>query len=123
MPKKYTFCSYWQTWSRVLQVTNNKGYSTYIEVNLQPVNHHTGDQSLWDNKVAPIVIREHCTRRDKRDIETDNLPPEVEAQMFHHLGQLLVQRLLFEDFLPHIDMNLLRSHPSGGARLQDVKKK
>lgn len=109
----FHYSSYWHTWSRVLSTSHPRG--PFVEVNLTPINRD------WENHVAPVRIRFHGTPPSDRDIVNDALPPEVRASMVHHLGEELTDRLLTEDFLSQINVELYDQFNNGGANLDDIK--
>ena len=115
--KKYVYCSYWGTWSRILRPKDDAGYT--VEVNLTPISQ---GQLNWDSQVKGIRIRSHCTNT-KPDTFTDELPENVLANMKKYLGEELCDRLLNEDFLSQIDWKLykIKSSGGGGANLDDIK--
>lgn len=115
--KQFIWCSYWGTWSRVLSYDN--GY--YVEVNLTPINpHHNYEwNALFDRGV---VIRKHCTARDRADEEVGELPSHVYENMVSHWGKEHVDRLLTEDFLRQIDWDMYQKHNNGGASFDKIKK-
>ncbi len=113
----FYFCSYWQSWSRVLSSDHPKG--PFIEVNLTPSGSYS---STWEDRVAPIRIRAHGTARDpERDKVVDQLPEEVVQAMTRELGAELTERLLTEDFLSQIDWDLYRQKCNGGANLENIR--
>lgn len=114
------FNAYWRTYSRVLTFTDGPGACRQVEVNLTPIP--CCYSSSWENDVAPIRIRAHCTARHEGDLGMKEPPPEVLAEMKAHLGDDLVHRLLTEDFLSQIDWDKYESVRNGGANLQDILK-
>jgi hypothetical protein len=107
---------YWGVWSRIL----NKGFhiptnNLFVEVNLTPLQ-------SWDVDVRPIRIRAHSTNSNKNKPVTE-LPEDIKNLMVKNLGEELVNRLLFEDFLPMINWDLYREFCNGGANLEEIKQK
>lgn len=111
---RFHFCSYWQTWSRVLSA---KG-GWYVEVDLTPINAYRTDS--WE-KVAQTNIRRHCTPRQRGDIETDHLPSGARASMVERLGEAKTAELLDRDFLPEIDWSKYEAACNGGAAFEAIR--
>jgi len=111
----FTYCSYWQNWSRVLARNNPNG--KYVEVNLTPICGYS-----FDTEVAPIKIRAHQTSRRSNDIETHRLPEKVVGEMMKNLGLETTYQLLSYDFLSDIDWNKYHEKCNGGANFNDIKK-
>lgn len=111
----FHYSSYWHMWSRVLTSTHKGRGGNFVEVNLTPIRN-------WQEEVAGIRIRVHCTSRGRDDKTVATLPPEVRAKMVKNLGEELTQRLLTEDFLSQIDWERYQKACNGGANLADIKK-
>lgn len=117
--KKFSYCAYWRTWSRILHVENG----SYVELNLTPIN---GFTSRTLDEVKLEVIRNHSTSRSAKDIETDELPEEVIDYMEDNLPIGLTQRLLNFDYLSEVsveDVRFANSKSNGGGVPFDVIKK
>ena len=113
----FVYSKYWGSWSRVLSTRHPKG--PYVEVNLTPIaGWHS---SSWETDVVPIRIRFHGTRYEKGEI-CKTLLEEVKEIMIVNLGEDLTNRLLTEDFLSQIDIDLYEKHNNGGANLADISK-
>lgn len=115
----FIYSSYWGCWSRILQEATPHNDGNYIEVNLTAIN-PTYEHS-WKEQIEMIRIRRHGTSRDKKDRFVGTLPQEVVDMMLRYLAPELVERLLHEDFLPHIDWNLYRKHCNGGAPFEKIR--
>jgi hypothetical protein len=129
---RYHYCSYWGTWSR--RLIDNLDLSLcdkaswlpgpIVEVNLTPIGDcRYSQQSAWDEEVAPVIVRSHCTASSGRDEDVDELPQEVIDNITHFLGVDFMKRLLADDFMSQIDEKKLSKHPVGGARLDDIRKR
>lgn len=108
----FHFSAYWCNWSRVLSDSHPGG--PFVEVNLTPIPNSYSDS--WE-RIGNKIIRVHGTARDEKDIVTDTLPTEVEAEMRKHLGSSTVDSLLYEDILSQIDFNLYKRNQNGGCPL------
>lgn len=118
---KFHKSHYWGSWSRVLSegVPQGKMSEWFVELDLTPIP--SCFSSTWKD-IEKVNIRSHCTMRDKRDIETDELPAEVRQAMVDKLGEQLTELLLTEDYLPQIDWELYNKFNNGGAPFERIKK-
>lgn len=108
----FTYSSYWGNWSRILQegTPHNDGYC--IEVSITAIN------PTWEHawkELGDIRIRRHGTTRDSKDKFVGTLPEHSLEMMRHYLDAPLIERLLHEDFLPHIDWAKYQKLCNGGA--------
>lgn len=118
----FVYSSYWGTWSRVmyyecrgtqdLKLNYDIPSCVAVEVNLTAVNPTVGLD--WE-RVKAITIRAHGTPYGPKDEVTSYLPDYVLERMREWLDEALIERLLHEDFLPHIDWVKHRQHCNGGA--------
>jgi hypothetical protein len=123
--KKFHYSSYWGNWSRVLlrpgdivPSGSRKGEIShdYLELNLTPINGwHPWNHEEIEKRVRPIVFRFHGTARDRKDRDEKELPGEVLKGMKENLGDLLVERLINEDFLWYLDLDALYRNMRGGG--------
>lgn len=114
----FIYSSYWGTWSRVLSERHPNG--PFVEVNLTPIPHcHSSE---WQNDVAPIKIRFHGTY-NRSDKVVNELPAPIREEMVKNLGEELTNRLLTEDFLSHIDIELYHKFNNGGADFEKIRRK
>jgi hypothetical protein len=116
----FHYSGYWGTWSRILQ--SEGGW--YLEVNLTPVNsrYDNSSQKLWDESVAPIMLRRHCTTPAYGEIQS-KLPLMVVTAMIMNVGAELTRRLVTADLLSEIDMpTLLAKMRGGGIPLSECHK-
>ena len=111
MRYKYVYSYYWRRWSRVL----DQDGIWITEVNI------TGIGNNWDD-VRPIIIRKHCTARNRLDRFSNDLPIEIVQQMREYLGVDLTESLMNEDFLSQIDWDKYEEHNNGGAPLYLIGK-
>lgn len=112
--KKYVYSNYWKTWSRVLEYKDGQ----FVEVNLTVVN--PKDASEWKRN-SSIIIRRHRTSQGEKSF-TDVLPIEVIDELESHMSEDIVQRLLYEDFLPQIDWDRYNVYNNGGAEFELIRK-
>lgn len=116
---KFKYNSYWGTWNRCFGLDNG---NNFIELNLTPVN---GFRHGKIDEIRGEVFRAHGTYPDRKDIETDELPAEVVAEMKQFLGDELVEKLLNHDYLAEItveDIIAAREKSNGGGvPLQAIK--
>ncbi len=107
--KKFHYSSYWHTWSRNLAQENG----IFVELDLTPVN------GFDRGNVAEIrqqTIRSHSTRREKRDIDTDELPVDVVLKMHKYIDDgELVNRLLTFDYMSELTVEQIESKMRGGG--------
>lgn len=112
--------SYWGTWSRVLlhpgSMVEGRVYGSYLEVNLTPVNGRYDDSTrkLWEESVAPIILRRHGTAVGVGEMK-DRIPPMVVTAMIMNVGADLTRRLITADLLSEIDMDALSRKMRGGG--------
>lgn len=122
----FHYSSYWGSWSRVLLDHNPERIvfgdkirvPEIVELNLTPIRGY----SDWDKHVAPIVFRVHGTARDRADLDERELPPNVLERMKTNLGEKLTQKLLTEDWLAMIDLELCQRNSNGGCPLAKCAK-
>lgn len=115
-PLRYTYSSYWQTWSRLVAECDGK----YVEVNLSPLNGWSSKAGLDD--VQRVKVRCHCTPKTPNDIVTDELPPYLLEEMREHLGEDLTQFMLTADFVNLVDWKSYRKVNNGGASFYRIAK-
>jgi hypothetical protein len=108
----FHYSKYWGTWSRVLQ--SEDGW--YLEVNLTPINgrYDNSSQELWNEWVAPIILRRHCTAPQWGELK-DKLPPMVVTAMIMNVGAELTRRLITADLLSELDLSVVRAKMRGGG--------
>lgn len=121
----FHYSSYWGKWSRTLVAPKRinptlSGEYGYVELNLTPIN--PNDPGVWDS-IRQITFRAHCTPPWHGDKDVAFLPTNVHECMVKELGEELTQRLLTEDFLSQIDLDLLHAAPGGGTPLHRILKK
>lgn len=116
----FHFSDFWRCWSRRLIQHNVGKYNVLeiVEINLTPTPKRIG--SNWSNDVAPVIFRLHNTPDDSRDRNELHLPEVIEQQMRTNLGFNLAIKLLTEDWLSIIDLDLLRREPIGGTPIHKI---
>lgn len=112
--KKYVYSSYWRTWSRVLECKDG----CFVEVNLTAIN--PKDASEWERN-SSIIIRRHRTSQCGNSF-SDIIPMYALAELESHMSEDVVQRLLYEDFLPQIDWDRYNAYNNGGAEFELIRK-
>jgi len=112
--KKYVYSNYWRTWSRVLEYKDGQ----FVEVNLTAIN--PNDSYEWERN-SKIIIRKHRTKQND-GIFRDFLPAKVVAELEFHMGEEVVNRLMYEDFLPEIDWDRYNTYCNGGAEFELIRK-
>lgn len=91
-----------------------------VEVNLTPISWATArNNEVWVDEVAGIRIRAHGTTPSPGDVFTYELPNVVGNTMMKHLSPVLLDRLLYEDFLSQINWDRYTQISNGGADLND----
>lgn len=115
----FHYSSYWGAWSRILQegTPHNDGY--HIEITITAIN--PTHEHAW-KELADLRIRRHGTMRDRKDLFVGTLPEHSLEMMRRYLDAPLIERLLHEDFLPHIDWTKHRQHNNGGAPFELIRK-
>lgn len=110
----FVYSKYWGKWSRLLKTNEGEsGFAKYIEVNLTPIN--PSFSQSWEEQIIPIVLRTHCTQREKGEGPFVTLPPEVVSKMVDKLGVELTERLISSDLMSEIDEDLLMKRMRGGG--------
>lgn len=112
----FHFCSYWGTWSRRLKEYNEGPVKGIIELNLTPRTPIKG-QKDWKEQVIPIIFQVHFTAPSRQEQNEKELPLEVLERIKKHAGEELTNRLLTEDWLSLIDLQLLTLNSNGGCPL------
>lgn len=115
--KKFHYCAYWGTWSRMLGRRPDHNFYT-VELDLTPVN---GDSGNWA-RVRDIWIRAHCTSPGKNDEDTNRLPIEIWKWLGTRLGNEVRHMLVTHDFLPLIDWERYDARCNGGCAFQECAK-
>ena len=111
----FHFDSYWYRWSRILLNKHNQ----IIEVNLTPVP--GAFHSTWERDVQPFIFRHFKSPIRLGDRVVSELPSEIYELMLERLGEVCTKRLLTEDWLSQISLNLLCS-TNVGKSFQRIRK-
>jgi len=113
----FVYSSYWHTWSRVLKpMRNNPMRGNQVELDL------TSHSAVHWSRVSMLNIRKHCTAPHMGDRVVAELPAEVVAEMTQWMGAALVERLLHENFMPHIDWAAYERACNGGCPFEFCSK-
>ncbi len=108
--RPFKYSSYWRSWSRVIKPISDGYPIGYIELNITPI---FASNETWVNSVQPMIMRNHLTPADKKDLFESELPPVELQALIANVGHEDAMFMLNTDLWPMMDITKFLSAKRG----------